>query len=144
MRENREKAKAYLRDIQRQKKRLEYKSAEIIRLRLTAQSVRTTLSEDAGSNHSGDSLGRIISKLLDAEAEYKADMERYLDAEREAIGFLDRITAERANVLYLYYFQGLTWERIAEKIHYSCQWTFAIGCRALDELYDILRLEEKI
>ena len=144
MNENREKAKSYLRGIQQQKKRMEYKSAEIIRLRATAQSVRSTFPSNGGSGHSDDSLGRIIAKIVDMEAEYKADVESYLDAEKEAVGFLDRITAQRANVLHLHYFQGLTWERIAEKINYSFRAAYYIGLRALDELYEVLCLEGKL
>ena len=144
MNENREKAKSYLRGIQQQKECIEYKSAEIIRLRATAQSVRSTFPSNCGFGHSDDRLGRIIAKIVDMEAEYKADVDSYLNAEREAVGFLDRITAQRANFLHMHYFQGLTWERIADMTNYSFRAAYYIGLRALDELYEVLRAEGKI
>lgn len=87
-----------------------------------------------GGGH-GDGMQTAISRILDIEREIDEEVDR-LAALRDRIeGAVRRVAGEPLRELLRYrYIDGLTWEQVAEKMHYSYAHIFRMHEQALRQI----------
>ena len=67
----------------------------------------------------GDSLPRIIAKIIDLQEEINADIDKFIDLKAEVMHMIDRLdNPDERQVLYAKYFEYKTLQAIADEI--SC------------------------
>lgn len=127
----------YLSQLYRLNQIIDSNIAEVQRLRLLCESIPTTdFSRErvSGGVHENKIAG-LIGKAVDLETEIQAEIDSYIDLEREVrdvINAHENIT-ERL-LLRLRYIEFNTWERIAEKMNYSTMQIWRIHGSALKNL----------
>ena len=92
--------------------------------RWEAQAVALTARYGEASGSSGeDSLQRAVEKMLELRDELAAELRRQLTIRREIEEAIRALEDERLReLLRLRYLEGLTWERVAERMECSQQW----------------------
>lgn len=80
-----------------------------------------------------DAKGDIVARIVDAERELDAQIDRLVNLKREIEGRVNGLSDERFRVvLTLRYLNGLPWEEIAEKMHYTTRNIYNLHRAALD------------
>lgn len=65
----------------------------------------------------GDSLPRLIAKIVDLQEEINADIDRYIDLKAEVMHMIDQLeNPDERQVLYAKYFEYKTLQAIADEI----------------------------
>ena len=83
----------------------------------------------------GGSTQRPIDKVLAMEGDINAAIDTLVDLRRDIQGAIDKVPDENLRLLLEYrYIDGLTFEQIAEKLHYGYQWVYKLHRKALDEM----------
>lgn len=83
----------------------------------------------------GDLLPQCVGKIMELEEELNAQIDRMVDKRREIEGAIARVpNPQQQEVLSLRYIDGLSWERIAAKLHYAKQHIHRIHGRALQAI----------
>ncbi len=92
--------------------------------RWEAQAVALTARYGEASGSSGeDSLQRAVEKMLELRDELAADFRRQLTIRREIEEAIRALEDERLReLLRLRYLEGLTWDKVAERMECSQQW----------------------
>ena len=80
----------------------------------------------------GDLLPQCVGKIMELEEELNAQIDRMVDKRREIEEAIARVpNPQQQEVLSLRYIDGLSWERIAERLFYSVQHIHKLHGRAL-------------
>lgn len=99
--------------------------------------MRTTpsMSQAPGGGGSGSPIERPMDKVLEIDAEINREIDELQTVRQEIRAALNQLEDENLELLMEYrYIDGLTWERIAEKMDYSRQWVFRLHGKALQKI----------
>jgi len=128
--------KEYLSQIKDMRDRIKEKQAQIDNLRslLTSISVNTE-NERVSSSSDPDKIGKMISDILDREAELKVYVDEYLQKEKEITHQIDSMKNPKCRaILYWRYVACMTFENIAANaMELSFMHTFRLHGQALIE-----------
>ncbi len=96
----------------------------------------TPVYTDMPKQTSGDNkLQRAIEKLLEEDQRLAEKITEYLTAKREIEAEIETVEDEQLRCLLRYrYIDHLTWEKIAEEMHYSVQHTYKLHIKALEKI----------
>lgn len=114
---------------------IEIKREQTEQLRDRAMSVSYNMSDKIGSSGGSrsDTMGRTVAKLVDAENEMGAMVDRLVALKSEIEETIESVEdLKLRQVLILRYINGNTFERIAEKMNYSSMQIFRLHGKALD------------
>lgn len=112
--------KEYLRNYRRFGKEIDRKIEECKRLRSWITKITPAFSDMPKGQGTGGDLSRGIEKLIEADEQLNADIDRYIEQRikiAKAIEELKDVT--HRTVMAMYYLNGKTWEKIAEDMGYS-------------------------
>ena len=125
----------YLSRYRRLNQRIDRLLEEQGRWREKAMRITPVLSPVPGGGGSGSPIERPIEKVIAMEGDINAAIDALIDLRREIQGAIDKVPDENLQLLLTYrYIDGLTWERIAEKMDYSRQWVFRLHGKALQKI----------
>ena len=104
--------------------------------RWEAQAVALTARYGEASGSSGeDSLQRAVEKMLELRDELAAELRRQLTIRREIEEAIRALEDERLReLLRLRDLEGLTWERVAERMECSQQWIHKLHYDAIAQV----------
>ncbi len=107
---------------------------EIARWEAQAASLTARYGEASGSSGE-DSLQRAVEKMLELRDELAAELRRQLTIRREIEEAIRVVEDERLQeLLRPRYIEGLTWDKVAERIGYSYRQTMRVHGRALKDI----------
>lgn len=105
------------------------------RWRERALKITPTLSQAPGGGGSGSPIERPMDKVSEIETEINRKIDELKIVQREIEETLNQLEDGHLNTLMKYrYINGLTWERIAEKMDYSRQWVTSLHGMALQKI----------
>ena len=100
-----------------------------------AMRMTPVLTPVPGGKGGGGPIERPIEKVIAMEGDINAAIDALIDLRREIQGAIDKVPDENLQLLLTYrYIDGLTWERIAEKMDDSRQWVFRLHGKALQKI----------
>ena len=104
--------------------------------RWEAQAVALTARYGEASGSSGeDSLQRAVEKMLELRDELAAELRRQLTIRREIAEAIRALEDERLReLLRLRYLEGLTWDKVAERMECSQQWIHRLHFHAIQNI----------
>lgn len=109
---------------------IESKSEQIKELWQTALKSKGIAGFEKGGEHSSE-VERTVEKIYKAEAELNEEIDRFVDAKREISEFISHIPNLTSRiVLENYYFLGMTWEEISDKMFLSLRQIHNIKSKA--------------
>lgn len=117
--------------------RREIESLKERRARIMADLTRVTqvISDMPRGGSGDDKLLRAMAKLDEIDRELGETVDRYIDTCGEILTDIEGLGDSTAReVMRLRYVDGLSWGRIARKLHYSKSRLYVIHRRALEEL----------
>ena len=95
-----------------------------------------------GGGGAPDRRADVVARIVDAERELDAEINRMLDAKAEIALAIERVPDARMRLLLeMRYLNGYKWEYIAQKLEMSAQWTYTLHGRALEHVKKILALD---
>lgn len=83
-------------------------------------------------------LDKAVCNLVDAEAQTAAEIDRLTALENEIIGTISHVKEPYATLLYERYVNGLTFEQIAVRMHYSWRQIIRLHGQALQYAQDVI------
>lgn len=84
-------------------------------------------------------LEDVVCKIVDLQNEINADIDKLVDTKAEITDVIRQVKNEDyRNLLELRYLCFKEWEQMAEEMHYSLRWTYALHGRALAAVERIL------
>ncbi len=105
------------------------------RWRERALKITPILSQAPGGGGSGSPIERPMDKVSEIDAEINRKIDELKIVQREIEETLNQLENGHLNALMKYrYINGLTWERIAEKMDYSRQWVTSLHGIALQKI----------
>jgi len=133
-------AKDFLSQAYRIDQRINSKLEQVQSLRELATKATAALSDaPAGGNRNVHSMGEIIGKMIDLEAEINADIDRLVDLKREIVTLVNQVANhERQTLLELRYLCFKKWEEIAVAMGYGLHHLYKIHNRALDDISAVM------
>lgn len=94
-----------------------------------------SLSQAPGGGESGSPVERPMDKVLEIEAEINREIDELQEVCREIKAVLNQLEDDTLRLLMEYrYLDGLTFEEIAVKMHYSWRWVIKLHGKALAEI----------
>lgn len=127
--------KAWLNRYREAEKRYNLLSDRLAEAQEATRHITQSLSAAPGGSKDGQSLARAVEREEEAERrayEQRAVCDRLFLEIRNALA---RIQNEKAyTVLYKYYLDCLTWDRIAKDMHYSLRMIYVLRRKAMEEL----------
>lgn len=100
-----------------------------------AMRMTPVLTPVPGGKGGGGPIERPIEKVIAMEGDINAAIDALIDLRREIQGAIDKVPDENLQLLLTYrYIDGLSFEKIAEKLHYGYQWVYKLHRKALDAL----------
>lgn len=129
-------AKQYLTQIKWLEDTLDARLDQIEKLRSIATKITTEYggNDRVKSSHSNDKLAVTIAKIADFENELKNDIDKLVVLQIDARRSIEQMDNEEYKLLLtLRYLNYMTWEQIAEQMHYTFQWIHVLHKRALNE-----------
>lgn len=127
--------KAWLNRYREAEKRYYLLSDRLAEAQEATRHITQSLSAAPGGSKDGQSLARAVER--EEEAEHRAYEQRAV-CDRlflEIKSALDRIQNEKAyTVLYKYYLDCLTWDRVAKDMNYSPRMVYVLRRKAMEEL----------
>lgn len=127
--------KAWLNRYREAEKRYYLLSDRLAEAQEATRHITQSLSAAPGGSKDGQSLARAVEREEEAERrtyEQRAVCDRLFLEIRNA---LDQIRNEKAyTVLYKYYLDCLTWDRVAKDMNYSLRMVYVLRRKAMDEL----------
>ena len=135
------KAIDYLEQIKILDAKIETKTEELERLRTLAE--KTTASaggERVQASGNQQKLEDCVIKIVQAQNEINASIDRFVDYKKEAMELIDRACdADCIKLLYKRYFSYMKWEEIAVDMNYTYQWiSGGLHQRALSQVQKAL------
>lgn len=125
----------YLSRYRRLNQRIDLLLEEQGRWREKAMRITPVLSPVPGGGGSGSPIERPMDKVLEIDAEINREIDELQTVRQEIRAALNQLEDENLELLMEYrYIDGLTWERIAEKMDYSRQWIFSLHGKALQKI----------
>lgn len=115
-------AKEYLQQMRDIDIKVNLKQKELEKLYASITSITSNISPDIvqGSKNQ-DRLGEAVANIIDLQNEINADIDKLISLKRKTMRMVDKLPAPLCQLVYLRYFQFLTWEKIAEEMNYSCR-----------------------
>ncbi len=75
------------------------------------------------SNTANDKVGLAVAKIIDLENSINEEIDKLINLREEIVAMIREIPDySQREILWLRYINGLTWEKIAEKLGFSYQW----------------------
>ena len=125
----------YLSRYRRLNQRIDRLLEEQSRWRERALKITPTLSQAPGGGGSGSPIERHMDKVLEIEAEINREIDELQIVRQEIRAALNQLEDESLKLLMEYrYIDGLTWEQVAEKMHYSWRHTCRLHGEALAKI----------
>ena len=135
-------AKEYLRQLKTLDNMINAKLLERERIRALSEKVTVSQSEKVQCS-SGGGFENVVIKIQELEDEINADVDKLVDLKREARGLIGKLEDERYKaVLSMRYISDMTFEMIAETMHYSLGTIHNLHARGLKE-FDKVFSEKK-
>ena len=124
---------------------IDSKLEELARLKSMATKVTSAMSGEAVSgSRSGDKLANAVARIIEMEAEIDRLVDSYVDRKKFLAGLVDRLPkAEWISVIYGHYYQGKSYEKLAEEMGYSRRNVCYLNGDAVAELDKMLREEKR-
>lgn len=138
--ENQETAvKAYLSRYSDLNESIDAKRKQVEKLRERAQTVSGGNSNGVHNTLPYDKIGEITAKIVDLEREIIAEIDRSVDVQREIREVISAVPTERLRtILEKRYLNCMSFNKIAEELHYSYKQLYRLHKRALSEIKDVL------
>lgn len=109
----------YLSRYRRLNQRIDRLLEEQGRWREKAMRITPVLSPVPGGGGSGSPIERPIEKVLEIDAEINREIDALIDLRRDIQGAIEKVPDENLQLLLTYrYINGLSFEKIAEKMNY--------------------------
>lgn len=122
----------YLSRYRRMSKRIDRLLEEQSRWRERALKITPTLSQAPGGGESGSPIERPMDKVLEIDVEINREIDTLQTIRQEIRETLNQLEDESLKLLMEYrYIDGMTWEQIAVKMHYSYMQICRLHGRAL-------------
>ena len=122
----------YLSRYRRLNQRIDRLLEEQSRWRERALKITPTLSQAPGGGGSGSPIERPMDKVLEIDVEINREIDEMQIARKEIRETLNQLEDESLKLLMEYrYIDGMTWEQIAVKMHYSYMQICRLHGRAL-------------
>jgi len=135
-------AKSYLEEIKWTDSRIQNKLVEVQQLRYLALSVSAPVSDITGGSSgtkSNDRLGTVVAKIIDAENEINAEIDRFVDMKRERIALIERIPKQlQQDVIHGHYVQYKSLVDIAKDKGYTYAWILEVHAEALRTVQELI------
>lgn len=94
-----------------------------------------SLSQAPGGGESGSPVERPMDKVLEIEEKIDQEIDELLEVRRDIKTVLGQLEDDTLRLLMEYrYLDGLTFEEIAVKMHYSWRWVIKLHGKALAEI----------
>lgn len=123
----------WLRRYTRLDKEINRKCEELSRWKSRATKVTTSPSLAPGGTKEGNQIPDAVEKIIALESEIGADIDELLLARGEIEKAIKGLSSDTMRILMEYrYIDGLNWEKIAEKMHYSRMQVYRIHGYALN------------
>lgn len=139
-------AKEYLGQAYRLEQHINTRFEEIQSLR--SMSEKTTAAyggETVSHSRNIRSLENILVKIIDAENELNAEIDRLVDLKAEIKATLEQVENDSYRLLLIKrYLCYLPWAQIANEMNYSRRWTLTKHERALDVVQKIMKQKEAL
>ena len=100
---------------------------------LCVQSSNTTTDRVQSSRHPDPMV--LVDKLVDAEAAINADIDELISLRAEAAAVFGSLPERDKTLMELRYLEGLTWEKVAERMSYSTRQVLRIHGDILISLF---------
>ena len=98
-----------------------------------AMHMTPVLTPVPGGKGGGGPIERPIEKVIAIEGDINAAIDTLVDLRRDIQGAIEKVPDENLQLLLEYrYIDGLSFEKIAEKLHYGYQWVYKLHRKALD------------
>ena len=108
---------------------------EQYRWKCLAMKVTQNFSPAPGGSESGSPIERPMDKVDELERKITQAIDELADVRKEIEDVLGQLEDEKLRRLMEYrYIDGLTWEQVAEKMHYSWRHTCRLHGEALDKI----------
>ena len=125
----------YLSRYRRLNERIDRLLEEQSRWREMALKITPTLSQTPGGGESGSPIERPMDKVLEIDVEINREIGELQIVRQEIHAALNQLEDENLKLLMEYrYIDGLTWEQVAEKMHYSWRHTCRLHGEALAKI----------
>ena len=122
----------YLSRYRRLNQRIDRLLEEQSRWRERALKITPTLSQAPGGGGNGSPIERPMDKVLEIDVEINREIDEMQIARKEIRETLNQLEDENLKLLMEYrYIDGMTWEQIAVKMHYSYMQICRLHGRAL-------------
>ena len=109
----------YLSRYRRLNQRIDRLLEEQSRWREKAMRITPVLTHAPGGKGGGGPIERPMDKVLEIDAEINREIDALIDLRREIQGAIDKVPDENLQLLLTYrYINGLSFEKIAEKMNY--------------------------
>lgn len=136
-------AKEYLTQLKNLDNMINAKLLEQERLQALAEKVTMAVSEKVQVGSSGSTEDTVI-KIMELKEEINRDIDRLSDLRNEVRGFINKLENEKyKSILSMYYVSNMTFEKIAENLHYSIGAVFSAHRRAVAEFEKIMHQFKK-
>lgn len=135
------KAIDYLERIGKMDAMIETKREELERLRTLAEKITASVGgERVQASGNQQKLEDCVIKIVQAQNEINASIDRFVDYKKEAMELIDRACdADCIRLLYKRYFSYMKWEEIAVDMNYTYQWiSGGLHQRALSQVQKAL------
>lgn len=100
-----------------------------------AMRMTPVLTPAPGGKGGGGPIEGPMEKVITIEGDINAAIDALIDLRREIQGAIEKVPDENLQLLLTYrYIDGLSFEKIAEKLHYGYQWVYKLHRKALDAL----------
>ena len=135
------KAIDYLERIGKMDAMIETKREELERLRTLAEKITASVGgERVQASGNQQKLEDCVIKIVQAQNEINARIDRFVDYKKEAMELIDRACdADCIRLLYKRYFSYMKWEEIAVDMNYTYQWiSGGLHQRALSQVQKAL------
>lgn len=122
-------------------RRIATKMERACEVRARAESISATFSQVKvkGGKKTGSKLERAVEELDKWENEILDDIHALVLTKMEVERTIEKLVKpQEREVLELHYLQGLRWEEVCVKMHYSWRYTMKIHARALRNLQQLL------
>lgn len=133
-------AKKFFRACRRIDKRIEGKCDEIERVRLMAERVTASYSDEPrGGGGPTSRVENAVLRYIDMERELEREVDRMAAYRRYAKNVIEKLDDDRhRDILNLRYFSGWSWEKIAIAFDVDVKWAYKLHGRALGDARRIL------
>ncbi len=137
-------AKQYLLRAYNLKRRIEAKEMHLEELRTQAEHITADLNGMPRGSGPSSPVERVAVQIADLSWELELDWLDLLQYQEETKRLIERLDNDAdVQVMSLRYLSYLTWERIAEEVHYSGSQVYRIQVRAHRKIEQMIAYEEE-